>query len=545
MSADIYARFQRLKGREVLFVSGSDLHGTPIEVEAMLLGVDPKEYALKMHEIVAELFKRWEISFDNYTHTETETHISFVRNFFTRLYERGYIFEREEEVPYCERDRIYLPDRFIVGKCPYCGYDRARGDQCEACGRLLEPRQLIEPRCAICGSPPTWRRTKHWYLDLKRVEDSVKRYVEQNDALPETAKSMSLSFIREGLRPRAITRDNRWGIPAPFPGAEGKTIYVWFEALLGYISATIEYFERRGDPDGWKRYWMGQDTRVVFFVGKDNIPFHVIILPAMLIASGEPFVMPYSTASTEYLLYEGDKFSKSRRHGIWIDEALKIMDVEYWRFVLIYLRPARRDTDFRWDVALEAVNKVLNDDVGNYIHRVLTLIKRIGGRVPEPGQAVREDEELRDAVLKGIDEAEDAYERAELRKALMSVVEIARAGNRHLNARAPWELIKRDPAGAGTALYYAYWAVKAIVIGLYPVMPRHMAEAWRMMGMDGEPGPWDEARNPPKPGVEVRDPRPLFRKISEEEVRAALARLEEDRKVRWARKYPWEQVVLD
>ncbi len=229
-------------------MSGSDEHGTPIEVEALQLGVKPRELTDRMHEIVKKLFELWEISFDNYTRTESPVHKEFVKEFFMKLYNNGYIITREDEVPYCPKDKIYLPDRFIIGTCPYCGYDKARGDQCENCGRLLEPRLLINPRCAICGSKPIWVRTKHWYLDLTKLEDRVRKYVEENTALPENAKQMSLGMLKEGLRPRAITRDNKWGgIEAPpFPGADDKTIYVWFEAVLGYVSATIEYFRNRG-----------------------------------------------------------------------------------------------------------------------------------------------------------------------------------------------------------------------------------------------------------------------------------------------------------
>lgn len=238
-----------------------------------------------------------------------------------------------------------------------------------------------------------WKNTKHWYLDLRRLEEDIKKYIVENSYLPQNAKEMSLGMLREGLRPRAITRDNKWGIPAPFPGAEGKTIYVWFEAVLGYISAVVEYFKKIGQVDKWREYWMDKNTKVVFFVGKDNVPFHVIILPALLMANGGGFVLPTTTASTEYLLYEGDKFSKSRRWGVWIDEALQLLPVDYWRFVLVYLRPENRDTSFSWSVALEIINKVLNDDVGNYINRVLTFIKnRLGGVVPNRGSPAPEDE---------------------------------------------------------------------------------------------------------------------------------------------------------
>lgn len=541
LSADVYARYLRLKRHEVVFISGSDMHGTPIEVEAVQLGVSPEEYATRMHEIVAELFRRWAISFDLYTHTHSETHIKFVQDFFLKVYENGYIFTKEDEIPYCPNDKIFLPDRFIVGKCPYCGYERARGDQCEHCGRLLDPRQLVEPRCVICGSKPRWETTRHWYLDLRKVEDRVKKYVEENRYLPQNAKEMSLGMLKEGLRPRAITRDNRWGIPAPFPGAEGKTIYVWFEAVLGYISAVVEYFAKRGEAGGWEKFWK-EDTKIVFFVGKDNVPFHVIILPALLLAHGG-YTLPTTTASTEYLMYEGDKFSKSRRWGIWIDEALQLLPADYWRFVLIYIRPENRDTNFTWPLALEVINKVLNDDVGNYINRVLSFIKRMGGKVPPEGSPRGEDREFWERVYSLFKKAGAHYDAIELRDALHTVVEIAREGNRYLNARAPWELVKKNIDEANAVLYYAYWSTKLLAAGLAPAVPQSVEKLWKMLGSPG-PLSWEEAERPPTPGVPIGEVEPLFRKVGEREVRQLLGRLEELRRQKAGGRYPWEQVIL-
>jgi len=545
LSADVYARYLRLVGDEVVFVSGSDEHGTPIEVEALQLGVDPKYYADRMHEIVAKLFSLWEISFDNYTRTESEIHKEFVRSMFMRIYENGFVFVKEEELPYCPKDGIFLPDRFIVGKCPYCGYDRARGDQCEQCGRLLEPRQLIEARCAVCGSVPEWRKSKHWYFDLPKLEGELRKYVEGNENLPPNAKTMSLALLREGLQPRAITRDNKWGIPAPFPGAEGKTIYVWFDAVLGYISATIEYFSMLKKEEKWREFWTDPETRVVFFIGKDNIPFHTIIFPALLIASGCGFVLPYTVASTEYLMYEGGKFSKSKRWGLWIDEAIQLLPADYWRFILVYNRPETRDTNFSWSYAVDVVNKVLNDDVGNYVHRVLTFIwSRFKGEVPGRGAVEEVDLEFEERVRSIIEEVRMHYERIELKDALHKTVEIARLGNRYLNERAPWDLIKHSPDRAGAVLNVAAWSVKALAVLLYPVIPRSSEELWIMLGFDPPVGPWSEVYKPIEERHRIREPRPLFRKISEDDLRNMLERLEDIRRVKHSGKYPWEQAII-
>ncbi len=540
LSADVFVRYLRLKGDEVVFVSGSDEHGTPIEVEALQLGIKPKELTDRMHEIVKRLFELWNISFDNYTRTESEIHKNFVREFFMRLYENGYIFVREDEVPYCERDGIYLPDRFIVGKCPYCGYEAARGDQCEMCGALLEPRQLIEPRCVVCGSRPIWVKTRHWYIDFPKLEERVRRYIEENKALPESVRSMCLGILREGLRPRALTRDNKWGIEAPFPDAEGKTIYVWFEAVLGYISATIELFKAKGDEEGWRRFWLDKETRVVFFVGKDNVPFHAIILPALLIASGEPYALPYTIASTEYLLYEGKKFSKTHRIGIWIDEALALMHPDYWRFVLIYQRPEGRDSSLSLQIAVNLVNSVLNDVIGNFIHRVLSFIKARFGGIVRKGIVREVDEAYKEEALRRFRNCEAHYENIELKDALSEAIQIAHLGNKYLNERAPWDLFKKgDQEEAAGVLYTALHMVKALSIALWPIMPSSMERLWHMASFRIKR--WEDAYQPPEEGSMLGDVRPLFHKVSLESL---VRKLEEVRKAKEAGKYPWEQVYL-
>ncbi|RLI11144.1 methionine--tRNA ligase, partial [Candidatus Bathyarchaeota archaeon] len=419
LSADVVARFLRMRGHEVVFVSGSDEHGTPIEVEAVRQGIDPKELTDRNHELVVKLLAEWELSLDSYIRTEHPVHKEFIKRFYERVYRNGYVFERDEELPYCENCKRFLPDRFVEGTCPYCGYERARGDQCEACGRLLDPARLINPRCAICGSRPVVRRTRHWFLDLTKLQEAVEEYVRSNRRFSDAVRSFSLRMLEEGLRPRSITRDTRWGIEAPFPGAEGKTIYCWFEAVLGYISATIAYFRSKGQPERWEAFWKDPDARSVFFIGKDNIPFHSVLLPALLLASGEGYNLPWDVVSNEFLLWEGEKFSKSRRVGIWIDEALKLFPADYWRFVLVSIRPELRDSNFTWEQFLEKVNSDLNDTIGNFVHRTLSFIWRhFGGRVPEPGPTGPEDEEAIVVLEEKFKQATEALEGFRLKSAL-------------------------------------------------------------------------------------------------------------------------------
>ena len=385
LSADVFARYCRLRGEDVVMVSGSDEHGTPIEVEAIRLGVSPSELANTNHARLLELLEKWGIVFDNFTRTENPTHKQFVKEHLTKVYDNGYIFTQETEMLYCEKCTRFLPDRFVEGKCPYCGYERARGDQCEACGRLLETTLLVDPHCAICGDKPVVRKTKHWYFDLPKFSDQITAYLEKNKRLPANARNFSLNFVKEGLKPRAVTRDISYGIPAPFPGAEGKTIYVWVEAVLGYVSATIEYFKDHENPEAWKDYWFDKKARTFYFIGKDNIPFHTIILPALLLASGYDYNLPWNVSATEWLQFKGEKASKSQKVGIWMHEALELFPADYWRYFLMATRPETKDSNFSWEIFIEKTNADLNDTFGNFVHRTLTFINtQFGGEIPAP-----------------------------------------------------------------------------------------------------------------------------------------------------------------
>ena len=394
LSADVTARYYRLKGDDVLMVSGSDTHGTPIEVEAIRQGITPKELTDRNHARVAELFRRWEASFDNYTTTESPIHKEFVQKTLLEIQRNGYIFEQETQMLYCEHDQRFLPDRFVEGKCPYCGCEKARGDQCDMCGRLLEPTMLVEPYCVICKNKPTVKTTRHWYIDLSKLAEPLTEYLHSNQQLPNNVKTFSLNWIREGLKPRAVTRDVEWGIPAPFAGAEGKTIYVWVDAVLGYVSATIEQCQRMGQPEKWREFWLNKQAKTLYFVGKDNIPFHTIILPALLLASGQGYNLPWNVSATEFLQFKGQKASKSQRVGIWIDEALDMYPADYWRFFLIATRPESKDTNFTWSAFTDKINADLNDTFGNFIHRTLSFINsKFDATIPQPTKLEKEAEQ--------------------------------------------------------------------------------------------------------------------------------------------------------
>ncbi|MEM3616899.1 MAG: methionine--tRNA ligase [Candidatus Bathyarchaeia archaeon] len=523
LSTDVVARYYRLKGEDVIMVSGSDEHGTPIEVEAIRLGVQPKQLTDKVHAKVVELFKRWGISFDNYTRTENPVHKDFVQKHFMKLYSNGYIFEKETEMLYCEKCKRFLPDRFVEGKCPYCGYTPARGDQCaDSCGRLLEPTLLIDPYCAICKAKPVLKKTKHWYFDLPKFAEELEEYIRNNRQLPTNAKNFSLNLIREGLKPRAVTRDGKWGIPAPFPGAEEKTIYVWVEAVLGYVSATIEYFKNRGEPEKWREFWFNKDAKTLFFIGKDNIPFHTIIFPALLLGTHEGYNLPWNVSTTEFLQFKGEKASKSLRRGIWIDEALELFPADYWRYFLIATRPETKDSNFSWEIFTEKINADLNDTFGNFIHRTLSFINRqFNSQVPEPARLDADDKKVLEALKEKVGEIAADFEACRLQSAVNGVIGISRLGNQYLNEKEPWNLIKRDRAKAATVIYVAAQLVKALAITSAPIVPFTAEKLWKTLNLPRclHEQRWDEAIKPLPAWHKIAEAKPLFRKIEADEKR--------------------------
>ena len=520
LSADVVARYYRLQGEDVLMVGGSDTHGTPIEVEAMKEKISPKELTDRNHARVAALFRKWEASFDNYTSTESPIHKEFVQQHLMKIYRNGYIFEKETEMLYCEHDQRFLPDRFVEGHCPHCDYERARGDQCDRCGRLLEPTMLNEPYCIICHSKPIVKKTKHWYIDLSKFAVPLCKFLEENQQISSNAKNFSLNWIKEGLKPRAVTRDVEWGIPAPFPGAEGKTIYVWVDAVLGYVSATIEQCQRMGQPDLWREFWFNKNAKTLYFVGKDNIPFHTIILPALLLASGEDYNLPWNVSATEFLQFRGEKASKSRKIGIWIDEALEMFPLDYWRFFLIATRPETKDTDFTWDGFVGKINADLNDTYGNFIHRTLTFVNsKFNSEVPKAEKLDADDEMVLNTIRERVEAIAQDLENAKLQSAANTLISLSRLGNQYLNEKEPWKLLKTDPAKAATIFYVAVQFVKALAVTSAPFIPGTAEKIWQTLGLSGSvvKERWEEAITPLEPGHKIGKPEPLFHKIDAKE----------------------------
>jgi methionyl-tRNA synthetase len=529
LSADVVARYYRLKGEDVVMVSGSDEHGTPTEVEAVRQGIQPKQLTDKNHAKIVGLLKKWGFSFDNYTRTENPVHKEFVQEHLMKIYDNGYVFKQETEMLFCEKCNRFLPDRYVEGKCPYCGYERARGDQCEECGRLLETTLLLEPYCAICKGKPVIKRTTHWYFDLLRLSEQISQYVENNKQLPSNARNFSLSLIKEGLKPRAVTRDVSWGIQAPFPGAEDKRIYVWVEAVLGYVSATIEHFRNINELEKWKEYWFDKKTKTLYFIGKDNIPFHTIILPALLIASGEDYNLPWNVSTTEFLQFKGEKASKSQKLGIFMDEALELYPADYWRYFLMSTRPETKDTNFLWEIFIEKVNADLNDTFGNFVHRTLTFINtQFNGQIPEPKALDAEAQQILTALREKVATIAQEIESCKLQSATNNVISLSRTGNQYLNEKEPWNLIKKDRDQAADILYIAAQIVKALAIVSAPFIPFAAEEIWKTLNLSGSvhEQKWDEASEPLQANHKIAKPKPLFKKIdaNEQELDEMLAK---------------------
>ncbi len=508
ITADFYARFLTQMSEDVISISGSDEHGTPIEVAAIKEGITPKELTDKNHLKLLEVLNKYQIHLSNYSRTENPVHVDFVKEFYSNLEQRGYISRKSTVQLYCEHDKIFLPDRFLEGTCPFCGYDKAKGDQCDSCGRLLEPTSLIGPRCALCGSPAIQRTTEHWYFDLPRFSDELKEYISTVKDLDDNVKNTTLKMIEEGLRPRSVTRDNKWGIPAPFKGAEEKTIYVWMEAVLGYISAVKELGGQTLVDD----YWKDDQTKTVFFLAKDNIPFHSIIFPALLMASGGGYVLPGRISSTEFLLFNQLKFSKSQHIGIWADDALKLADGEYWRYVLLSMRPEQRDSNFTNDDLKRTVNDDLNDSLGNFIHRSLSFAyNNFYGAVPSGGPATAEDQAFIKLVLEHRASYVDLIYRIRLKDAMKSFMEVAYAGNEYISRNQPWALLKNDRERASTVTYNAVQATAHLYFMMAPVLPGRAKLLARLLNI-GTPGlqiAWEQVPS----GHRLEAPVPLFSKI--------------------------------
>lgn len=508
---DIFARYHRLAGNRVLMVSGSDVHGTPITVKADQEGVTPQEIVDRYHPEFLGYWTTLAISFDLFTTTGTENHIRVARDFFTRLLENGYLYREITDQFYDQERAQFLPDRYIEGTCPHCGYQNARGDQCDNCGRTLDPTDLIDPRSKLTGTTPVLRQTEHYYWKLSAFNEQMAEWLSSREGWRPHVLNFALGMVGEGLHDRAFTRDLDWGIPIPTDDiGPGKSIYVWWEAVMGYYSAPQEWAQIEGDPDAWKAWWTDPAAETYYFVGKDNIPFHAVYWPALLMGHGG-LNLPTNVPANQFVTYGGHKASKSREVGTSVGWYLERLQPDALRFALASVLPEQNDTDLSDDEIVRRVNDELVATWGNLVNRVLSLTSRsFDGSVPEPGERLAEDDELLERIDHRLTREADRIEAVELRAGLREAMEAASDVNVYLNATEPWRLITTDPDRAATVLWTAIQAIAGARVGFAPYLPFSTETLGVMLGL----GPVQEWRRPPvAAGSPLGEISPLFVKL--------------------------------
>lgn len=525
LPADIYVRYQRLKGRDVVYIGGSDEHGVPITVTADQEGITPQQVVDRYHAMNKRSFERLGISYDNYSRTSLPLHHKVSQEFFRILYKKNDLVEKVSEQFYSSKSKRFLPDRYVEGTCPHCGFDRARGDQCDRCGKWLEPKELISPRSKIDGSTPELRETKHWYFPMGRFAEQWREWFESK-SWKENVKNYCMGWYKEGLGDRPITRDLHWGIPVPLKGTEGKVLYVWFDAPIGYISSTIEWAQRLGDPERWKLYWQDSETKLVHFIGKDNIVFHAILFPMILMRVGG-YVLPDVIPANEYLTIEGRKISTSENYAIWVDDYLDSFPPDPLRYTLAANAPETKDTDFSWKQFQSRNNDELADILGNFIHRTVTFIHRYyEGRVPSPGELTPMDSAMLEELRSASKTIGDFLEVFEVRNATKAFMDLCRSANKYFNDMAPWETRTTNPMQCSTTLYVCIQIAKAFSILMEPFMPFASEKLRRILNFLDFPR-WDEAGEVNlKPGHMLGAPEILFSKIENETIEKEIEKLQ-------------------
>ena len=529
LPADLFSRYNRLIGNEVLMVGGSDMHGTPITISAEKAGMTPEQYAEKYHQINKKAIEDMGIEYSLFNKTHCQTHIEITQKLFLDLRDHGYIYTKGTDQYYCSKCARFLPDRYVEGVCPKCGAEKTRSDQCDACGTTFETGDLLKPYCTLCGSEPEIRNTEHFFLKLSAFREPLLRYLEDKDYWRANVKAFTKNWLEDGLNDRAITRDMSWGVPIPVEGWDDKVIYVWFEAVIGYLSASIEYSRMIGKPDYWEAFWKDPEAKHYYFIGKDNIPFHSIIWPAILMGEGG-LDLPYDIPANEYLMINGGKLSKSRSNGGAIDipSVLSRYDADSIRFYLSINMPDTHDTEFTWDDLDTKINNDLVATLGNYYHRCLSFTKKNFGSIP----AGETSPETVAEIEKTLDEYRELMSVCDFKRAIKAVMELARYGNRYFDSVKPWALIKEDRDACGAAMNEAFRIVKALCVMMWPFLPRSSEKIWGYLGYDDslESAGLDAALAPMKEGQELQEPVPVYKKIEAEKKEAVKVEEKQENK---------------
>jgi methionyl-tRNA synthetase len=529
LPADIFARYHRTKHNQVLMVSGSDQHGTPITLRAEREGKRPQEIATRYHGEFLDSFEKFGISFDLFTSTGTANHAAVAQDIFLTLLKKGYIYKDMVSQPFCPRCQRFLSDRYIEGTCPYCGSSAARGDQCDDCGKPLNPAELVSPRCSFCGATPEFRDSEHFFFRLSAFQDRLLAWVREQTHWRQNVLNFTLRYLEGGLKDRAITRDIDWGVPVPVAGFENKRLYVWFEAVIGYLSAAKEWAQSRGDGEEWRSYWQDGSSKVYNFIGKDNIVFHTIIWPAMLMGYGG-LNLPYDVPANEFLMIEGRKLSTSRNWAVWLPDYLARYVPDPLRYLLSVAMPETSDTDFSWREFVRRNNDELVATYGNLVHRVLTFTYRsFGGCVPAPEGFDSRSREIMDLAKDTINIVDGLLNQCRFREAIRAAMSLAQETNRYLEEKSPWKAIKEAKHTVVTTLYVALVVISCLRTLLYPFLPFSSQKLHAYLGFDGsvEGDGWQ--LRAPEPGQKLLPPKPLFSKLDEALIEEEVSRLGQGR----------------
>ena len=540
---DMFCRYQRLKGKDVVFVCGSDEMGVAIMIRVRNEGVSPKDIVDRYHPMITDSFEKFGMSFDNFSRTTNEIHSETSQEFFRNLAEKDVFSLKTEQQLFDPEAGMFLADRFVVGTCPSCGNDNAYGDQCEKCGTTLSPMELVNPRSTITDATPELRETTHWYLPLGDFQERLEKWIDTHPEWKPNVLGQIKSWLNDGLRERAITRDVPWGVPVPQDVAEkigvdasGKVIYVWFDAPIGYISATKEWAKEQGKPEAWKSYWQDEKTRLVHFIGKDNIVFHCLMFPAMLMAHGA-YVLPDNVPANEFLNIEGSKLSTSRNWAVWLHEYLEDLDPDLLRYALATMLPETKDADFNWNEFQTRVNSELADVLGNFVNRTMTFAHRFAkGKVPELVKPDALDQEVIEKLKTFPDRIGSAYDNYRNREAVFETMALARMGNKYFNDSEPWHSRKTNAQQCANTIHVSLQICASLAVLMEPVLPFSAIRMRKMLGMEGvrssEPGQskdgisWDDAGQCLLPvGQKLGESEILFSKIEDDVIEEQKAKL--------------------
>ena len=526
LTADFFVRYKRLQSEDILFICGSDEHGVPITIAAEKEGVSPQDIVDRYHEWNKETFKKMGISFDYYSRTSSSVHHNTSQEIFTELNEKGFFKVKSEELFYDESTQMFLPDRYVKGVCPNCGYGEAYGDQCEKCGNSLNPSDLINPVSSISGKTPIRKETQHWYMPLGEMQDKLESWIKTREDWKPNVMGQIKSWLQEGLNDRAATRDLNWGVPVPVEGADGKVLYVWFEAPIGYISATKEWAMKSNKPEAWKNYWKNDKAKLYHFIGKDNIVFHCIMFPIILMEHGN-FILPENVPANEFLNLEGKKLSTSRGWAVWLHDYLEHFESDYLRYALGVSLPESKDSDFSWKDFQNRVNNELVAVLGNFVNRASTFIEKYANsKVPPLLDPKPLDLEMLEAITIQKHKIEYAYEHFRFREAVQEGMQLARLANKYFTDSEPWKTRKTNENACFNSLHVSIQVVAALSVLMEPVLPESMMILRRQIGLEGSIKWADISSSMLSVGQSLRPASLLFQKIEDASIQLELDKLQ-------------------